>query len=98
MDAIEERYQFVEWLYRIRKQNGRKYGFLQPDFICIIFGKMMLTKGDRTNWDIREAVDLWCDNPVVAERIYRHISIWNTKHVTDMSELFENKENFNEKT
>jgi hypothetical protein len=39
--VIEERYQIVEWLYRIRKQNGNHYGFLQPDFICIIFGKMI---------------------------------------------------------
>ena len=27
----EERYQFVEWLYRIRKHHGNHYGFLQPE-------------------------------------------------------------------
>ena len=41
--VTEERYQFVEWLYRIRKQY-RRMGLFQPDFICIIFGKMMVSK------------------------------------------------------
>ena len=36
--VTEERYQFVEWLYRIRKQYPRM-GLFQPDFTCIIFGK-----------------------------------------------------------
>ena len=39
--VIEERYQFVEWLYRIRAQCKRM-GLFQPDFICIIFGEMMV--------------------------------------------------------
>jgi len=37
--VTEERYQFVLLLYRIRAQHGNHYGFLQPDFICIIFEK-----------------------------------------------------------
>jgi surface protein len=41
LSGIEVRYNIVTWLYRIRKQNGRKYGFLQPDFICIIFGTLI---------------------------------------------------------
>ena len=75
---VEERFQFVEWLYRIRKQHGNHYGFLQPDFICIIFGKMMVSKYIRTNNDIHDAVNEWRDNPVVAEVKYGHISKWNT--------------------
>jgi hypothetical protein len=50
--VTEERYQFVEWLYRIRAQHGNHYGFLQPDFISIIFGKMMVSKLTRTDADI----------------------------------------------
>ena len=51
---------------------------LQPDFICIIFGKMMVSKYIRTNNDIHDAVNEWRDNPVVAEVKYGHISKWNT--------------------
>ena len=39
--VIEERYQFVEWLYRIRAQ-WKRMGLFQPEFICIIFGEMMV--------------------------------------------------------
>jgi hypothetical protein len=52
----EERYQFVEWLYRIRKQHGNHYGFLQLDFICIIFGKLMVSKLQRSDIDIKKEV------------------------------------------
>ena len=41
--VTEERYAFVLWLYRIRTQYKRM-GLFQPDFICIIFGKMMPSK------------------------------------------------------
>ena len=54
--VIEERYQFVEWLYWIRKQHGNHYGFLQPDFICIIFGKLMVSKLQRSDIDIKKEV------------------------------------------
>ena len=40
--VTKERYQFVLWLYTIRKQHGNRYRFLQPDFICIIFDKMIV--------------------------------------------------------
>ena len=66
--VTEERYQFVEWLYRIRSHHGNHYGFLQPDFICIIFGKMMVSKYQRSNTDIRKAVNDWCEDSVKAGR------------------------------
>ena len=44
----EERYQFVEWLYRIRKQY-RRMGLFQPDFICIIFCKILVSKYQRSD-------------------------------------------------
>ena len=85
---IEERHQFVEWLYLIRKQHGNHYGFLQPDFICIIFGKMMVSKYQRSDADIQKAVNDWCGDPAKATAKYGHISKWNTSMVTDMNELF----------
>ena len=40
-EISEENYHLVKSLYLIRKQNGRKYGFLQYDFIWMIFRKYM---------------------------------------------------------
>ena len=91
----EERYQFVEWLYRIRTQYKRM-GLFQPDFICIIFGKMMVSKLQRSDADIHEAVDDWCDDPAKAIEKYGHISKWNTSLVTNMKELFKGKNDFND--
>jgi surface protein len=87
----EERYDIVTWLYRIRKQNGRKYGLLQPDFICIIFGPLMPNKFIRTDSDIKLAANAWCADPTAAEVKYGHISQWDTSRVTTMKELFKSK-------
>jgi len=50
----------------------------------------------RTDDDIRQAVNAWCENPIDAEKKYGHISNWNTSNVTDMHQLFDNKINFND--
>jgi len=42
----------------------------------------------RTDDDIHQAVDDWCDDPVAARRKYGHISQWDTSRVTDMGHLF----------
>ena len=86
----------MTWLYRIRKQNGRKYGLLQPDFICIIFGPLMSGKISRSNSDIQEAVNAWCSDSTAAEAKYGHISKWDTSRVTTMNSLFYDKRNFND--
>ncbi len=100
-----ERFDFVIWLYHIRKQNGRKYGFLQPDFICIIFGPLMPGKTARTDSDIKEAVEAWAgkswkrpgrDEIIAAEEKYGHISKWDTSRVTTMSSLFLATSDFND--
>jgi surface protein len=84
----EERYQLVEWLYRIRKQYKRM-GLFQPDFICIIFGKMMVSKLVRTDVDIRKAVDDWLfGNRTKAMEEYGPMNKWNTSLVTNMKRLF----------
>jgi surface protein len=92
--VTEERYQFVEWLYWIRKQHGNRYGFLQPDFICIIFGKLMTSKLQRSDADIQIAVNEWCEDPAAAAVMYGHISKWNTSLVTNMTKLFNDKNDF----
>ena len=53
---------------------------------------------ERSRWNIhiREAVHLWCtDQPAALER-YGHISKWDTSKVTNMSSLFEKKNDFND--
>ncbi len=49
----------------------------------------------RTDEDIHQAVQLWCDDRVAAEAQYGHISQWDTSRVTNMSELFSGN-NFND--
>ena len=91
----EERYQFVLCLYRIRKQY-RRMGLFQPDFICIIFGKMMVSKLQRSDADIKIAVNDWCKDSAKSTAKYGHISKWNTSLVTDMKQLFQFKSDFND--
>ena len=91
----EERYQFVLSLYRIRTQYPQM-GLFQPDFIWVIFRKMMPSKYIRTDADIQQSVNEWCDDPTKAEAKYGHISKWNTSLVTNMKKLFTEKKDFND--
>ena len=91
----EQRYQFVLSLYRIRTQYPQM-GLFQPDFIWVIFRKMMPSKYNRSDSDIKKAVNDWCEDPVKATAKYGHISKWNTSLVTNMKELFEDKNDFND--
>jgi len=45
---------------------------------------------------LQTAVDAWCSDRLSAENIYGHISDWNTRDITDMSNLFDNKNTFND--
>ena len=49
-----------------------------------------------TNEDLRQAVTLWFDDNDTARRRYGHISLWDTRHISDMSSLFANRKTFNE--
>ena len=75
----EENYYLLHWLYRIRRAScarGPLIGFLQPDFLCVIYGPMMHNKKLwRTDKDIRDAVTLWCINRAAAEAKYGHIRL-----------------------
>ena len=50
----------------------------------------------RSDDDIRTAVEEWCTNRTIAIERYGHISYWDTSAVTNMAELFENKEDFDD--
>ena len=49
-----------------------------------------------TNDNIKDAVNLWCDNKDSANEIYGHINEWDVSNITDMSFLFKYKINFND--
>jgi surface protein len=91
----EKRYQFILWFYKIRTQYPRM-GLFQPDFLFVIFRKMMPSKYNRSDEDIKTAVNGWGEDPVTAAVQYGHISKWNTSLVINMRGLFEHKRNFND--
>ena len=45
--------------------------------------------------ELEDAVDFWCDNEPEALEKYGDINTWDVSKITDMSELFMDKENFN---
>ena len=46
--------------------------------------------------NIQDAVNLWVSNQSAAESTYGNISEWDVSNVTDMYQLFKNKQNFND--
>ena len=48
------------------------------------------------NQTLKNAVEEWFNNEKLAESKYGHISNWDTSEVTDMSNLFSDKDDFNE--
>ena len=48
-----------------------------------------------TKDELQSAVDLWCADKKTALKKYGDINSWNVSKITDMSELFKGKEEFN---
>ena len=90
----EETYHVLACLYRKRK-DFPGIGF-NPDFLHAMFGPNLLNKKSRWDGDIHKAVKLWCSDPAAAEEKYGHVSKWNVSRVTNMDELFLDKQDFNE--
>ena len=51
---------------------------------------------DINDTNFQTAVNMWCDNQADANATYGHISDWNTSAVTNMSNAFYNRTDFNE--
>lgn len=49
-----------------------------------------------TQANIQTAINAWVSNPTTAEATYGHIQYWDVSSVTDMSNLFAQKDTFNE--
>ncbi len=56
----------------------------------------MVSKLQRSNDDIKKAVDDWCEDHVKATSKYGNISKWNTSMVTDMKDLFYGERDLND--
>ena len=50
----------------------------------------------KNNEELKEAVNEWCNDRDFASIKYGDISLWITQFITDMSELFLYKKNFND--
>jgi len=49
-----------------------------------------------TNQQLKDAVDLWCEDENICMIFYTHISYWDVSNITDMSFLFKDKDFFND--
>ena len=95
----EENWHLLRWLNMIGKKKEMGFGFVRdPAHMKGMYKTLMqsATKLKRTDDDIREAVNLWCINPIEADEKYGSISDWDVSCVTDMSYLFHGKLLFND--
>ena len=69
------------------------FKFIPEDIKTQIRSYIFFTPKD--NQELKSAVDLWCDNMKKAHKLYGHISSWDTIYITNMSDLFGNKKEFN---
>jgi surface protein len=53
----------------------------------------VFTPADRA--ELKTAVDAYCADNAAGEATYGHINTWNTSNITDMSQLFQQKQTFN---
>ena len=69
----------------------------EPEIINII-EKYMTTYTFTNKKELKEAVDMWCEEETreEAEEKYGHISYWDVSQITDMSELFSYEFDFND--
>jgi surface protein len=100
-NSIEEQnLAIVRGFTKMAKQPGGPPGhgaFTQAPVLWGVLGPMMESskKYQRNDGDIRMAVNLWCTNSTQAVEKYGHIGQWNVSRVTNMSELFKDKRDFN---
>ena len=71
------------------KQWGSRHLVTQQVNMFLIFTPL-------TNGELREAVREWKEDASAAKRKYGSMELWDTRHITDMSELFEGMRAFNE--
>ena len=50
----------------------------------------------KTKEELEEAINIWCKHRIFIEVSYCHIGLWDTVNITDMSNLFFAKHNFND--
>ena len=55
--------------------------------VIILKIKLFVIFIPKTKNELQDAVDLWNDDKNLAHKLYGHISLWDTKYITDMSYL-----------
>ena len=65
-------------------------------FLLVFISIFGYAKTPITDANIQTAVDLWVSDVSAATSTYGDISTWDVSNITDMSQLFQNKMNFNE--
>jgi len=99
LNAIEEhRYQLAILFGQLVVKNKAKYSAFSVAFLRQQFHELLGYPAHyiRSNEDIRDAVNLWCEDRTAAEERYGPIGDWKTHKVTNMSTLFHLKVNFND--
>lgn len=64
--------------------------------VAVVVSRNQKNKSQLDNITLREALMLWFQNQIEAEKKYGKIKDWNTSGVTNMRQLFLGKENFNQ--
>ena len=64
-------------------------------FLLVFISIFGYAKTPITDANIQTAVDLWVSDSAAATTTYGNISDWDVSQVTDMSDLFYDKTNFN---
>ena len=71
-----------------------KLNTLNKDIINIIKNYIIFKPKNKD--ELQKVVNLWCENKDETLKLYGHISNWDTSSITDMSELFIEKNSFND--
>ena len=71
-------------------------GYEENYFFTRIHFNIWICSNTITDANIQTAVDLWVSDRSAATTTYGNISDWDVSQVTDMSELFKDKTNFND--
>jgi len=75
----------------LHEQDLKAFHFVDDDDDLIRFNPSM-----HINHQLREAINLWISDRDAAEKLYGHISNWDTSEVTNMQNVFGSEYDFND--
>ena len=81
---------------RKNRNSSARYVFKIPGFVENLIIPFLPKYVVHSNEELRDRVNLWFENKDECIRKHKHISEWKIKGVSDMSNLFKNRSQFNE--